>query len=42
MVFSGASDMSVSTENEIRSLLANGITIWTDPDDIGRVSIYDN
>ena len=42
VVFSGASDMSVSTENEIRSLLANGITIWTDPDEIGRVSIYDN
>lgn len=42
VVFSGTSDMSVSTENEIRSLLANGITIWTDPDEIGRVSIYDN
>ena len=42
VVFSGASDMSVSTENEIRDLLANGITIWTDPDEIGRVSIYDN
>ena len=42
VVFSGASDMSVSTENEIRALLASGITIWTDPDEIGRVSIYDN
>lgn len=42
VVFSGASDMSVSTENEIRSLLASGITIWTDPDEIGMVSIYDN
>ena len=42
VVLSGASDMSVSTENEIRDLLANGITIWTDPDEIGRVSIYDN
>lgn len=42
VVFSGASDMSVSTENEIRDLLANGMTIWTDPDEIGRVSIYDN
>lgn len=42
VVFSGASDMSVSTENEIRGLLADGITIWTDPDEIGRVSIYDN
>lgn len=29
-------------QEEIKNILYNGTTVWSNPDDIGRVSIYDN
>lgn len=27
---------------KIKHILENGVTVWNDPDEIGKVSIYDN
>ena len=31
-----------SAQQSIKDILARGVTVWSDPDDIGKVSIYDN
>lgn len=39
-----SSERSVSegAQTAIKDILIRGVTVWSDPDDIGRVSIYDN
>lgn len=29
-------------KNEIKTLFENGVTVWANPDEIGKISIYDN
>lgn len=38
----GASDVNEITKTIIRSIFRQGTTIWSDPSEIGTISIYDN
>lgn len=40
--FAGASNVSERYQQEIKAILVRGTTVWKNPDDIGRVSVYDN
>ncbi len=39
---SQASEVLEGAQNAIKDILLRGVTVWDDPDKIGRVSIYDN
>lgn len=39
---SGAGDVLEGAQSAIKDILLKGVTVWDDPDEIGRVSIYDN
>lgn len=35
-------DIMEEAKNSIRELFENGVTVWTNPNDIGKVGLYDN
>lgn len=39
---SGTGEVLEGAQNAIKGILLRGVTVWDDPDEIGRVSIYDN
>lgn len=39
---SGTGEVLEGAQNAIKDILLRGVTVWDDPDEIGRVSIYDN
>lgn len=39
---SGTGEVLEGAQNAIKDILLRGVTVWDDPDKIGRVSIYDN
>ena len=38
----GGAGVIESAQEQIKRILRAGVTIWSDPDEIGHVSIYDN
>lgn len=38
----GAGGALESAQQTVKDIFARGVTVWSDPDEIGRVSIYDN
>lgn len=39
---SGAGDVVEGAQNAVKDILIRGVTVWDKPEEIGRVSIYDN
>lgn len=42
VIYAGSAPVSESASAGIKDILMRGVTVWTDPDEIGKVSIYDN
>lgn len=39
---SGAGNVAERYQQQLKSILLRGVTVWKDPNDIGSVSVYDN
>ena len=39
---SGSGNALEDAQNAVKDILIRGVTVWDTPEDIGRVSIYDN
>lgn len=38
----GNGNVTEAAQNDVKSILTNGVTVWSRPEEIGRVSVYDN